>query len=474
MSKHVPTEASRLGYLDVNVYMNGKTSAEVRYTRTEVEFVANPLQGTAQIKPIQMGSCTSEIPYYMGKGEKPPRFLQDSTNESKLHPYLDRTEGDGYTSGQDSIKHMQVHSPFHEGCAEVQAFEPDQNRTDIPILVYEPELVHGTTQLKRTIRRTNFQNGIQEGGLVALNPAKVCDEHSSADNIDPATGWPHQCDRSLHMNPKATRGHTEAPGTAIQGIHLASLDSLTPIPPELSAYIEKDRKSRAILGTSIEPLACVFQAHGKLLETQKIPKNIAVIGDGVNSLLMMMFYQAFAPEADIVVAGKSREKLEVISQVNPRRIRTVITRGESAAHGYDDLAYALEELTGAAQADIVIPTVNLPKDVLDPFVRPDGSLIWWAAQVSENVPVGQKHNGKYNEVYSYGGAPRAEFSAAAILDHFAKYQPEILAPLTVYPGIFTTDMGPQAAKAVQTWLNNKGKFIHPDNGLSSKIVVNME
>ncbi len=474
-----PTESSKLGYLDVNILRNGEVHAEIDYTRTEVEYLRTPALGSAIIRPKQFGSCTSEIPYYMGgKDDKPSRFLQDSTNEAKQLAYLLRTMQEGYTSDPEELQDIMVHSPFHEGYGIIEEVNPDFSASEVPVLMYVPINENGVVRLERRIVPMNFQTGFEPGSLASLNPAILCKFHSSATNLDKDTGWPQQCNRETHDGhlPKATRGHTEALGTAVEGKRPVTLDSLTPLPPKLQEYILQDQKKRGILATSIEPLACVYQAHGLLLQNGEVPKSIAIIGDGPNSLLMMMFYQVYAPDAEIVIVGKNKEKLEVIQQVNPQKIRTVATEGTSSSEGYANLSYALKQSTGSQQADIVIPTVALPESTVSPFVKDKGMLIWWAAAISEDASKGRpkRGEGRYRQFHSYGGAPRAEFSAAAGMDYLVQHNPAALAPLTEYPGIFYTDMGEQAATSVESWLNGRGRFIHPDNGLSAKIVVNME
>lgn len=482
MNHNMATEASRLTYLDVGVFNNGDRHARVQLTGTEVEFHTEPLPGTAIVDPRQMGTCASEIGYYLGNlgnGPDPSRFMQDSGDASKQALYLERNLAVGFTSDPEDIRRMMVGAPFHEGWGIVQRMNPNPRRPSIPVQMYIPVTGDGTVHLERRIEEMNFQNGFSEGRVAVYNPADVCDLHSSANNIDPTTGWPHQCNRDKHVHnngyqPKATRGHTELGGTSIKGITPVRLDTMTPLSERLSDYILADERKRGIIATSVEPFACVFQAHGPMLQKGEIPGSIAVIGDGPNSLLMMLFYQIYAPDAKIVVVGKNQAKLDVIRQVNPEQIRTVMTDGRPERQGYDDLSYALEEVTGKAQADLVIPTVTLPEETVEPFVKKGGMAVYWAASMSENkqgiVMNGGKH---YRQFHSYGGAPRAEFSAAAGFDWLLQHRPDSINALTQFPGIFYTDMNTTAARSVEQWLNNRGKFEHPENGLSSKIVVNM-
>ena len=470
------TNAEHIKYLDVNIFNNGFRHAQVELTDTEVEWRRSPLPGTAIVRPMQFGTCTSEIPYYMGVNGDASRFMRDLADHAKQRLYLERAMQAGFTSDPEDIQRAMVHSPFHEGWAFVQEVNPNPSRTAVPIQMYVPVNGTGSTHLERRVVNMNFQHGFEPGNIAILNPALVCDEHSHANNIDPTTGWPYQCNRDTHHghNPKATRGHTEAIGTAVQGRLRVTFDSMTPLPTALQAYINEDINKRGILATSVEPLACVFQSHGPLLAKNEVPKSAAFIGDGLNALLIAMFYQLYAPDTNIVVVGKNPAKLEVIQQVNPQRIRPVVTDGSHDKTSYDDLSYALEEQTGSRQADVVIPTVALPESTVSPFVREGGMVVWWAASISETATnKSDKAQKPYREFYSYGGAPRAEFSAAAGLDYLVREKPAVLAPIESYPGVFYTDMNHGAANHIQTWLNKKGRFEHPENGLSSKIVVNM-
>ncbi len=477
MNHNMATEASRIGFLDVQIYENGRRSAHVDFSHTEVEYQRNPPPGVGIVQMRQWGSCTSEIGYYMGSGNAPSRFMQDSANEHKLNQYLPRTLAAGFTSDPADIQRIMVGAPFHEGWGIIEDLLEDHQRPNVPVQMYVPTNGSGPVHLERRIVPMNFQSGFRPGSMAVLNPAYLCDWHSSAEHIDANTGWPEQCNRNTHPHgnlPKATRGHTEAIGTATSGKMPMMLDSLTPISPDLEAFIMADPHRRGILATSTEPLACVYQAHGSLLMNGEIPKSVAVIGDGPNSLLMMQFYQMFAPEAKIVVVGKNREKLDAIQRVNPNQIRTVITGGGFEKEGYDDLSYALTEATGTDRADLVIPTVALPRETIEPFIKDDGMVIWWAASISENVttPSGPKARG-YRERYSYGGAPRSEHSAVAGYEWLLKERPDALEPLFDYPGIYHSEMNQKGASDVQEWLNNRGRFIHPENGLSAKLVVSV-
>ncbi len=468
------TTAERIRYLDINVFNNGDRHAEVDLTGTEVERRKNPLAGTAIIKPMQFGTCTSEIPYYLGVNGQPSRFMLDSANLQKQMAYLDRAMHAGFTSDPEDIRKAMVHAPFHEGWGYVTDVNPNNERQNVNVQMYVPVNSTGSLRLERRNVPMNFQEGFEPGKIAVLNPAFVCDEHSSADNIDPKTGWPYQCNRDTHNGhePKATRGHTEAIGTAVQGNYPVMLESMTPLPSALQAYINQDVKKRGILATSVEPLACVYQAHGPLLARNEVPRSVVIIGDGLNSMLITMFYQLYAPDAHIIIAGKNPEKLEAIQQVNPQRIRPVNTDGSHDRNSYDDLNYALAELTGETQADVVIPTVALPQSTINPFVKDGGMVVWWAASISENAKNEDALRKRaYREFFSYGGAPRAEFSAAAGLDYLVREKPDALAPIENYPGIFYTDMA-NAAGPVKKWVNQRGRFENPENGLSSKIVVN--
>lgn len=474
MIKSMSIESSQLGFLDVQIHNNGARCAQVDFTRTEVEF-NGPLPGMGIIDPKQWATCTSEIPYYMGSNKAPSRFMQDSGNTIKKQAYLPRTLGTGFTSDPNDISHLMTSTPFHEGWGLLRDFNPDENRSDIPVQLYVPQNGTGPVRLERQIMPMNFQTGFSPGSVMVLNPAILCDEHSNANNIDPNTGWPVQCHRGNHSpgnHTKATRGHTEAPGTAISGTMPVTLDSLTPLSQTLSDFIIENPKRRGIIATSVEPLACVYQAHGPLLMNGEVPESVAIIGDGPNSLLMLLFYQMYAPKANIIVVGKNQAKLDSLQKVNPDRIRTVGTDGRMGIDGYDDLSYALQEITGNSRADVVIPTVALPEETVSPFIKDNGMLIWWAASISENA-VKSNNLKPYREFHSYGGAPRGEFSAALGFDWLLQNRPETLDPLMDFPGIYTTDMGHGAAKDVQTWLNDRGRFTRPDNGLSAKLVVNM-
>ncbi|MDP3941196.1 MAG: hypothetical protein Q8Q49_02700 [bacterium] len=439
-----------------------QTSVSHRTGELELKELV-PGFGLVDTRGAVFGTCTSETSYYKN------RFPGDLKQIEKIRANFARLYGP-VVKETDSAIALMSHSGLHEGSGIITKAKPDTNRDPIDVLAYPPVIENGQiVGLKRQIIPMNFQDGFKEGRQVVFTPAFVCDTHSNANNIDPKTGWPVQCDRKTDNGhePKATRGHTEAIGTAVQGIVPARLDSLIPVPNELQRFIEADPKRRALLA-SVEPMGCVFQAHGPLLRDEKIPQSILVIGDGPNALLNLMFYKAFAPNARIVVSGKNQQKLDAMRRINPEKIVTVASDGRS----YDEVERALKETTGSTQAEVVLPTVALSEDVVGPFIKNNGLLIWWAASISEHANGSTPAEKRYNELHSYGGAPRAEFSAMALMDSFAKTDPDIFTPLLETPAIHYLPMGEQAAVEVEKWLNANGKWIGPD-GLSKKLIVTM-
>jgi len=456
--QELETSPNDIRFLSVSLSTDGKPQISLRSTRVEYENELPP--GMLEFETFQIGSCTSELYYYHPRYEdQPSRFELDSTDETKRELYLKRNMASAVHQEPENIAHFQdllTHTMFHEVVGRVLQFNKDDDRPAIPVQMYRPKIQDGKVGFIREVVETNFQENIQPGSLIIRNPAIICDKHSRADNINPETGWPYQCHRNQEEGhePKGTIGHTEFPGGTMDGIARTPADAVTPVPQDLQTFIEKDIVNRAFLLTCIEPMGCVFDAFGTFLQSEERPESIVIIGDGPNALLTTAFCQVFAPDAELVIVGKHKAKLNCMSDMNPDKITTITTDGND----YSNLASILKMLNGKAHAGIVMPTVSLDEETVAPFVEDDGTLIWWAASVSE-VTDNQKLKKRYHERFPYGGAPRAEFSAMLLMEYFIKERPEVIESILKYPGVNYSLLHEDAASVVEEWLTNNGRLV---------------
>lgn len=474
----VENSTSNLRYLAFSLSETG--SPKVSLKSTELKYTRELPVGFAGIETLQAGSCQSELFYYLRRSDdQPSRFEQDSKDETKQAYYIKRNMQVGINpelKNIETLKDLIEHSMFHEGFGRITQAHPEIVREKIPVQVYLPKKDKlGSIGFVKEVIETNFQENLEEGKLAVRNPAYICDKHSHADNINLNTGWPYQCHRENEEGhiPKGTIGHAEFIGAAVEGNIRVPLNALTPLPANLQQFVEQDIEKRACLLTAIEPLGCVFNAFGTLLQSKEIPGSIVVIGDGPNALNIVAFCQVFAPDAHIVVLGKNKAKLESFTKINPTTVTTAITDGKN----FDDLDVTLLKLLGRSQADVVIPTVSLHEDLVSHFVRDNGTLIWWASNIMETVNIKSKRK-RYRERFPYGGAPRAEFSAAALMEYFVRERPDIIETFLTFPGIYYTAMNKNAAFDIQEWLENKGRLVRTvltSNGLeklSVKPIIN--
>lgn len=414
--------------------------------------------GYAEVHPIEAGACTSEL-YYFGRRETghPSRFESDVSDSQKRAQYEGRNRQAGLDSGPQSLaafEQVLTRSMFHEGFCRILAAKRSDT-TPVPVLSYEVEGFGAQARFKRLITPRTLEESLESGRLAVRNPSFVCREHASAERINPSTGWPYQCDRSTAggHEPKGTIGHTEFLGTAVAGDFRVPLHALTPVPDPLQAYVEKDIPRRGRLLSLAEPLGCVFEAFGTLLEKGESPKRVLLIGDGTSALNVILFLRVFAPEVRILVVGKYALKLMSLRALNPERIEVLETDGKDLSM----LVPRMKAHFGSDRADLVMPTVPLPKELVDPLVENGGTLIWWAAEIAEIAPEPVKM-GRYLERFSYGGAPHAEFSALALLDYFAASEPEILERYLDYAGFYTVRLDAQGASDIEEWLRHDGRL----------------
>lgn len=469
---------SNLRYLAFSLSETG--SPKVTLKTAELKYSPELPAGYAEIETLQAGSCPTELFYFLRRPHNQlSRFERDSKDETKQAYYMTRNMPVGVNLDLENIITLQdiiKHSMFHEGFGRIKQAHPNNEEEKIPVQVYIPrkDKLDGKG-FEKVVIETNFQENLEQGRLAVRNPAYVCNKHSRADNININTGWPYQCHRQSEEGhvPKGTIGHNEFIGAAIEGNIRVPLNALTPLPLDLQQFVERDIEKRACLLTMVEPMGCVFDAFGTFLQSGKIPESIVVIGDGPNALNIVAFSQVFAPEARIVVLGKNKSKLESFKKINPATVTTAITDGKN----YDDLEVTLHQLVGRSQADVVIPTVSIHEGLVSRFVRDDGMLIWWASNITKTVNTNSTQK-RYKERFPYGGAPRAEFSAVALIKYFIQERPDIIEAFLTFPGIYYTALSKDAAFDVQEWFENKGKLVRTvltSNGpekLSVKPIIN--
>src|SRR3989344_49627 len=204
-----------LNYLRFDVNNTPKQGFQASVKMATGELLIKPLvPGYALLdtRGSQFGTCTSKAGrggYYAN------RFAKDLERIDNRREYFARLYGAVVEKTDEAID-IAGHSGFHEGFGRITEASPDTNRAPVPVLTYAPVIENGQiTGLQRRVVTSNFQEGFKRGGLAVFNPAVVCDTHSDANNIDPKTGWPAQCNRDTNNGhePKATRGHTEAIGT---------------------------------------------------------------------------------------------------------------------------------------------------------------------------------------------------------------------------------------------------------------------
>ncbi len=438
-------------------------------------------EGYAAIETLQAGACASEVLYYRRQaGDAPSRFEQDRENKVKQEYYLDRNMRTGVVSVSENIsafRKLLQQSMFHEAVSRITATHPDTRRKKIPVQKYVPRVsASGEVSFVKEIIQTNMQENFEIGALAVRNPILLCDEHSRADNINPETGWPYQCHRRSdagHM-PKGAMGHTECIGAAVDGRVRVPLDTLTPLSPDLQQFVKGDPAKRACLLTAVEPMACIFDAFGTMLQSGERPGSIVIIGDGWSALNTICFFQVFAPHARIIVVGRYPEKLAALRRIHPDTITTLVINSED----YSDLDTALRQTDERSQADLLMITVPLREECVSRFVRDNGLIIWWAGSISafaEKTTVPKR----YRERFPFGGAPRAELSAAELFDYLVRERPDVVSAFLEYPGTYCVDMGDAAANDVQKWLEHEGNLhkniFTPDGPLdmSVKLVINM-
>ena len=438
--------------------------------------------GYVEAETLQAGACASEVLYYLRlAADTPSRFEQDCENIAKQEYYLERNMRAGIDSVPENIstfRNLLCQSMFHEAACRVIAMHPDMQREKIPVQKYIPRTdASGTIGFVKEVTETNFQEHFEIGSLAVRNPILLCDEHSRADNINPGTGWPYQCHRGSDAGhtPKGAMGHTECIGAAVDGRIRILLDTLTPVPPSLQQFVEGNLTSRACLLTAIEPIGCIFDAFGTMLQSGERPGSIVIIGDGWSALNTICFFQVFAPQANIIVAGRYPEKLAALKRIHSGTITTLVIESDD----YSNLESTLRQIDAKAQSDIIMATVPLHEEAISRFVRDNGTIIWWAARISafaEKTSISKR----YHERFPFGGAPRAELSAAELMDYLVRERPEAVSAFLEYPGTYYLTMGDTAASDIQEWLVNTGslhKNVPTPRGpvsMSVKVLINMQ
>lgn len=441
-----------------SVSVDGAGAPQVSLETSNLEYTVELAAGYAEVEGIQAGACTSELFYFRRREhDVPSRFETDLADGTKQAYYLERNRRAGIDSAPESIasfKKIMTRSMFHEGFCRVIRAERE-HRPTLPLLTYTPLLVDGRFRFARRIEERTLEESLEPGRLAVRNPSYLCDRHSNANFINPDTGWPYQCDRSLvnGHEAKGTIGHTEFIGAAVSGLVRVPLSSLTPLPDQLQAFVEKDLKHRSVLLTLTEPLGCVFDAFGTMLERQETPRSVLIIGDGASALNIVLFLQIHAPDANVVVVGMHQQKLDGIRSLNPDQVAVLKTDGQN----FTELSALLRSHTGATQAEVVIPTVGIEQTLIDSYVETGGTLIWWAAEVSELAPA-LSVQGRYRERFPYGGAPHAEFSALALLEHLVLNRPEVVTSYLEYPGFYAVSMNEAGAMDIHEWLACEGRL----------------
>ncbi|MBY0110523.1 hypothetical protein K2Y00_00730 [Patescibacteria group bacterium] len=412
-------------------------------------------QGYAEVTQIQAGACASEFYYYGRRApETPSRFETDLLNLSKQEYYFARNREAGIPEEHIlDAQRVMLRSMFHEGFCRIQAVQFDPTAPRIPLLQFVPALTDGVLGFAKQIINVTLQENLEPGRLAVRNPAYVCSDHSRADTLNPDTGWPHQCDRTQdggHLA-KGTVGHTEFIGTAVAGTIRVPLSGLTPVPKNLSAFVETDIRTRGKLLTLVEPLGCVFDAFGTMLHSGEKPQTVLIFGDGSSALNTVAFLQVHAPDARILVVGKYDDKLESIRTISPEHVQTLCTDGVDMSA----LPSAVMAHFNSSQAEVVMPTVPIPKEILEPYVKDRGTLIWWTAEVSELAPHPAAST-RYRERFPYGGAPHAEFSALALLEYFVTERVNIIDSYLSYSGLYDISLDEAGAKDIEQWLQSNG------------------
>lgn len=446
-----------------------------------LEYTSELPAGYAEIETLQAGVCSSEVLYYLRLSPGTlSRFEQDYKDVAKQEYYLQRNMSAGIVSRRENsakFRDLLRRSMFHEATCRITRVHPMVQLEKIPVQTYVPSRgATGDIGFVKEIIETNFQERFAMGGLTVRNPIFLCATHSRADNLNPETGWPTQCHRGSEggHTPKGAMGHMECIGAAIDGPIRVSLDTLTPLPITLQRFVEEDITKRACLLTAIEPLGCIFDAFGTMLQTNESPDSIVVVGDGWSSLNAVAFLQVLAPRSKVILVGKHLEKLRGIQKINPETIDTVLITTED----YSELGDALRQINARGQCDVIMATVPLQEHIISHFVRDAGMIIWWAARISAFAQ-GKMAPKRYRERFPFGGAPRSEISAAALIDYFIRERPEVAAAFVSYPGTYYTLMGKAAARDIQEWLENEGRLrreIVTSEGLMSmsvRPIINM-
>lgn len=477
---------SELGFIDIShIDLSGdKPKLVADFTRLAVEFEEgqNLPPGTCLAHGLLAGTCGSEDGYYrkpLPKYDGGTRFQYDLANSPTQEQYLDRTMAFGFTPDPDvrqNVQNVMIHSPFHEGVVQVDQVRPDNGRPRIPVVVYRPGMrSDGSFGMVQTYVDTNFQD-IRAGEMAVLNPAFVCDDHTRADTPSNeeairSTGWPIQCTRDhscnghVHRELKATRGHTQAIGTATEGKMPIGLRTMTPV----SEAVQRLSNGNPIIPGQYEVMGCIGHANGFLLASGRQPEVVVIQGDGYNALNMALWYSIASPNARIIIAGKTPEKLTALQQVNPDQITTVTVNGK----GNDEIRAALRDISPTGKADLVVPMIALAEDAVSSLVKEGGDVIWWAAAVSEHIGDKEQQNAPYTNHHPYGGAPAAEYTADALFTWVANNRPEMLDPFFTFPGAMYVDMGPDAAQVVMDWFNNGARWADPKTGISQKPFIRM-
>lgn len=470
------SQFSRLRFLAFDATASGKPRISVGNVR--LQYVRSLPPGYAEVETLQIGVCSSEVLYYLRRSSAhSSRFESNRDNKKKFDYYLQQNIRAGIVSETANIAELSellLRSMFHEGVCRITAIHSGSSHPVIPLQIYVPKTNEsGRVSFARQVLVTNLEEHIIEGGFAIRNPILLCDEHSRGDNIDPETGWPHQCNRgqtSGHI-PKAAAGHAELIGTAVEGFLRIPLNGLTPIPSDLQKFVEQDPVNRMCLLTAIEPLGCVFDAFGTLLQSGEIPSTIVIIGDGWSTLNTITFLQVFAPNAQIIIVGKTENKLKALEAFNPEKITTCIDGTEN----YGILADQLMKISGGKTCDVLLAMVPIAESRVSTFIRDGGMLIWWAARdaaFAEHKTILKR----YRIRASFGGAPRAEFSAAALVDYFARERLDVIKNYLTYPAVRYLPMGVGAAMAVQDWLLHNGRLsqkVLADDGEESEMSVKL-
>jgi len=476
------TRIESLSYLDMSdTHPNGDgtVTAQIRMTKADVEFQSEPIPGTAFAKTVAAGLCSSEIAGggYYGRIQPETgtsRYMSDRENIGKLELARQRQYEVGFAMDTEMITPLLRDTGFHEGVVRIESVQKDPDAPIIPIPFYAPQIVDGSVRLVKVPFSTNFQNGFKLGDFAALDPAIICnyhaDERKHRDEVE-RTGWTRQCDRSLENGhqPKETRGHVGAPGTIVNGLFPISLATMTPLSTELNKYLQNGDQKRLLVPLNIEPMGCVFHTFGPFLAQNKVPDNIVLVGDGANTLNMLAFIQAFAPESRVLVVGKTPEKLDVLRSINPGQIATITTNGN---RDYSEVDRAFHDHTGAKKADVIVPMIPIDEEIVTQRLVPGGTAIWWAASKAEHNPKFMVKRDGITHILPYGGAPNTEFSAVELFDYLLRHRPEVLQAYLDFPGIAHIGMGQEAATATQQWLNNGGRYVD-SSGMSKKPVYYM-